>query len=60
MKDPMTDPVCGMQVQDAGISTTHAGTQYAFCSTACQQKFITDPGAYLDPKADPEKKGCCG
>ena len=59
MKDPMTDPVCGMRVQDESIVAVHEGRQYAFCSTHCQQKFIAAPATFLQPRADHEKKGCC-
>jgi Cu+-exporting ATPase len=47
------DPVCGMKV-DAEISLhrhTHVGRAYAFCSAGCREKFIADPGRYLDKTA---------
>ena len=64
MTNARTDPVCGMQVDSERISTLHEGTLQVFCSTHCQQKFVANPAAYLQPHAadsgrDPEK-GCCG
>jgi Cu+-exporting ATPase len=43
-----TDPVCGMTVQDspAAPRAIHAGQDYVFCSTACQDRFTTDPDRY--------------
>src|SRR4051812_3040442 len=42
------DPVCGMEVDPAGAAgeSTLGGTTYHFCSTACKQKFDTDPSRY--------------
>ncbi|MCB1578989.1 MAG: heavy metal translocating P-type ATPase [Xanthomonadales bacterium] len=48
-----TDPVCGMSVDPAAAKhlAEHAGQTYHFCSAGCRQKFIADPGKYLDPAA---------
>ncbi len=48
----VTDPVCGMEVtpgEAAGDSAEHAGTTYWFCNPGCRERFIADPGRYLDP-----------
>ena len=47
------DPVCGMTVdpQTARHRTSHAGTNYFFCSAGCRQKFEADPVRYLVPKS---------
>jgi Cu+-exporting ATPase len=51
----MTDPVCGMQVDEASAAghAEHAGKTYHFCSTACLHKFEADPERYVgaEPKA---------
>ncbi len=43
------DPVCGMTVdpQKTQHRTTHAGTDYFFCSAGCRTKFEADPAHYL-------------
>jgi Cu+-exporting ATPase len=43
------DPVCGMTVDPASAagSTQHAGQNYWFCSTHCQQEFVAAPGKYV-------------
>jgi Cu+-exporting ATPase len=42
------DPVCGMQVEDAGAAgqSDHNGTTYYFCSTSCKDKFDESPEDY--------------
>lgn len=64
MTSPRVDPVCGMQVENDRIATVHGGARHVFCSTQCQQKFVANPAAYLQPLAGgaaaAEKKGCCG
>ncbi|WP_296817944.1 heavy metal translocating P-type ATPase [Brevundimonas sp.] len=47
------DPVCGMTVDPhtANHRAEHAGHPYYFCSSRCREKFVADPGKYLDPKA---------
>ena len=64
MTNAYTDPVCGMQVDNERISTIHEGIQQVFCSSTCQQKFIANPAAYLQPQAantgKNPKKDCCG
>ena len=44
------DPVCGMRIDpnDAVARAEHDGTTYYFCSQACHDAFIADPGSYLD------------
>ena len=53
-----TDPVCGMTVdpQKTPHRTTHAATDYFFCSSGCRTKFEADPARYLTAeKPAPEK-----
>jgi len=53
---PITDPVCGMQVNPvtAAGMVEHGGTRYFFCSQGCVSKFQANPGKYLQPKATQE------
>jgi len=47
----IVDPVCGMTV-DPAATPHHAstgGTTSYFCSAACRDKFVADPGKYLSP-----------
>ncbi len=46
------DPVCGMTVVPgkAAGTTNYAGQKYHFCSTNCQQKFVTEPERYTNTK----------
>ncbi|TAH35969.1 MAG: heavy metal translocating P-type ATPase [Planctomycetota bacterium] len=50
------DPVCGMQVDEAGAAgrVGHQGTTYWFCSRHCQERFQADPRRFLRPAAAPE------
>ena len=43
------DPVCGMRIDPnaAAGQSTHQGTTYYFCSTACKGKFDANPGEYV-------------
>lgn len=43
-----TDPVCGMQVDEktAQAKSMHNGQPYAFCSSACKEKFDRNPERY--------------
>ena len=53
---PSIDPVCGMSVDPltAKHVAEHAGETFHFCSAGCRQKFVADPGKYLNPaKAEP-------
>ncbi len=45
-----TDPVCGMQVEEANAAgqTEREGTTYYFCSTACKDKFEANPDDYTN------------
>lgn len=55
------DPVCGMKVScaTARFITRHAGQCHYFCSNHCQNKFETDPDAYLEgrPAVEPVPEG---
>jgi Cu+-exporting ATPase len=46
---PVTDPVCGMQVdpRTAGHRLVHQGRTQFFCSAACKARFEADPARYL-------------
>lgn len=46
------DPVCGMAVvpETAAGTTNYAGKRYHFCSTHCQQKFVSAPEQYTNTK----------
>ena len=50
-----TDPVCGMTVEDFPTAprTTQAGRTFVFCNSACQARFIADPGIYAGPGGEP-------
>jgi Cu+-exporting ATPase len=46
-----TDPVCGMAVDPAtakGGSHVHGGVTYSFCNPRCREKFVAEPGRYLE------------
>lgn len=44
-----TDPVCGMDVDEANAAATteHQGTTYYFCAKGCKESFESDPGEYV-------------
>ncbi|WP_340101925.1 permease [Salinibaculum salinum] len=42
------DPVCGMRTDDDSPSTSHEGTTYYFCSSACKRAFEDDPGTFAE------------
>jgi Cu+-exporting ATPase len=44
----VTDPVCGMKIDDAEAVGTaeHEGRIYYFCSETCRNAFIADPAPY--------------
>ena len=44
------DPVCKMQIIDIPSSekASFNGRDYYFCSSICEQKFLKDPGHYID------------
>ncbi len=47
----MTDPVCGMEVEERSAAGrhAHAGVEYLFCSTHCLERFRGDPRRFLEP-----------
>ena len=51
MVDTVTDPVCGMQInqQDAVASEEHDGHTFYFCSQACHRAFLADRHRYGHP-----------
>lgn len=44
----VTDPVCGMRIdsEDAAATAEHSSATYYFCSQACHDAFVGNPGAY--------------
>jgi YHS domain-containing protein len=43
----MTDPVCGMQVDEKdAITSQHQGQTYYFCSNECKNQFERNPEQY--------------
>lgn len=44
------DPLAGAPVSDPSYGTKHFhdGNWYYFCSMACRQRFIANPGRYLE------------
>ena len=52
------DPVCGMDVEEGKICSTHEGKKYCFCSNVCKESFEKDPGKYVKSGAE-KKTGCC-
>jgi YHS domain-containing protein len=42
------DPVCGMALSpsEVGAELSMGGVRYAFCSEACLQRFVADPGRH--------------
>jgi YHS domain-containing protein len=45
----VTDPVCGMRIDpdDAAATAEYEGETYYFCSEACRDAFVADPGSYI-------------
>ena len=43
------DPICKMNVSEsqAKYTSTHDGTKYYFCSSACKQAFDKNPSKYV-------------
>lgn len=45
------DPVCNMTVDETkAIQAEHGGQTYYFCAQVCKERFLADPGRYLDAK----------
>ena len=51
------DPVCGMRVDPKTAPFRHEG--FVFCSAGCRDKFVVDPGLYLDA-APPAREAAAG
>src|SRR5437868_7035087 len=46
------DPVCGVTVRrDVPYTAGYSGTQYFFCSSACQKRFEADPTRYVEAQS---------
>ena len=47
--DAQRDPVCGMKVSPGGPHHhLHGGTVFHFCSKRCRERFVAEPGRYLE------------
>ena len=44
----VTDPVCGMEIEDSeAVGTSeHEGRTNYFCSSACKERFDSDPVSF--------------
>lgn len=51
------DPICGMEVKEEKLCSTHEGKKYCFCSQGCKDTFEKDPSRYA--KKTEARKGCC-
>ena len=54
------DPVCGMAVNPATAVAVvgRDGRKYYFCSHDCEQRFISNPGAYISKSStEPARPG---
>jgi Cu+-exporting ATPase len=51
------DPVCKMTINkdDAAGTSTHAGVTYHFCSTACKDKYDTNPESFTGEETNSAK-----
>jgi YHS domain-containing protein len=48
----MTDPVCGMKVDEKSeFHTQFAGRKYFFCSDECRKEFESEPDEYVETAA---------
>ena len=45
----VTDPVCGMNIdsEEAAGTAESLGITYYFCSQACHDAFVANPGEYV-------------
>ena len=55
---PLTDPVCGMTVDEGKAKAAkrvieYEGQTFGFCSDGCKKKFEADPGKYLGKGKSP-------
>ena len=41
-----TDPVCGMEIQDHRIESSHLGRTFHFCSEQCRKIFNLNPNKF--------------
>ena len=58
MAGKATDPVCGMQVEEAtarerGLTSDYQGATYFFCGKGCKLDFDEDPTPYFEPGYSP-------
>ena len=49
-KEAVKDPVCGMSVtpETAKHRAEYGSGTYYFCSAGCHEKFVAEPGRFLD------------
>ena len=62
--DTVVDPVCGMKISnESELKYRYEDTEYYFCSTSCEQKFIAAPASYLQAEAAEQNEvdggSCC-
>jgi len=51
------DPICGMTVDpDTSLHAEHDGKTFYFCSSHCQQKFLSTPAG---AKPEEQSGSCC-
>jgi len=45
-----TDPVCGMEIEEAtaAAEVEYQGNRYYFCSESCREEFLSQPRQYID------------
>jgi len=57
-KEPIIDPICGMNVNvNKGLKTEYHEEYYYFCSAHCQVVFGKNPEKYVDTKENINTKG---
>lgn len=52
------DPVCGCEIAagEAHFAAQLDGRPYAFCTEACRDRFLRDPGRYVGISAEKKKR----
>jgi YHS domain-containing protein len=50
---------CGMQIEtdDEARVLNYGGRVFSFCSDACMELFVADPGEYLGGEPEPDTRG---
>lgn len=52
------DPVCGMEIlpNQAAVKLAYGDEVYLFCSRACRDRFLEDPGGWLRREEEAEEE----